>query len=293
MNAKISIIAGAVVLALAGNANAAILSNQANWSTDQLVLSVYDNVTQTSYTRGLGENIGQLMSGAGLTFGGTAKAPVITGSDTVANNYSLAADANLTSFLSANKADMGTIQWSVIGGGAPTNTYGTTGYVSTSNTMVTGWSSSKISGMNAFNGIYVNDAGSGVNSLMPTGSVMGNTDSITASVGQTGYTLQVGNGMGNNFGTAPFTNNASLGQAQDFYIMTPTMNARGQYGGAAGIFQFGNAVGASTFNLSSTGNLSYSVATPTAAVPEPGEWAMLVSGLAMLGFIGTRRSKKA
>ena len=293
MNAKISIIAGAVVLALAGNANAAVISNQANWSTDQLVLSVYDNVTQTSYTRGLGENIGQLMSGAGLTFGGTAKAPVITGSDTVANNYSLAADANLQSFLSANKADMGTIQWSVIGGGAPTNTYGKTGYVSTSNNMVTGWNSSSFSSMNGFNGNYLLGAGTSVNSLMPTGSVVGNTDSITASVGQTGYTLQVGNGMGNNFGSSsPFTNNASLGQAQDFYIMTPGQTSRGSLGPVA-MFQFGNALGASTFNLSSTGNLSYSVATPTAAVPEPGEWAMLVSGLAMLGFIGTRRSKKA
>ena len=293
MNAKISIIAGAVVLALAGNANAAIVSNQANWSTDQLFLSVYDSVSQTSYTRGLGETIGQLMSGAGLTFGGTAKAPVITGSDTVANNYSLAADANLTSFLSANKADAASIQWSVIGGGTPTNTYGKTGVVSTSNTMVTGWNSSTFSGMEVFNGNYVKDAGSGVNSLMPTGSVMGNTDSITAGIGQTGYTLQVGNGMGNNFGgAAPFTNNASLGQAQDFYIMTPGQTSRGSLGPVA-MFQFGNAVGASTFNLSSTGNLSYSVATPTAAVPEPGEWAMLVSGLAMLGFIGTRRSKKA
>ena len=336
MNAKISIIAGAVVLALAGNANAAIVSNQATWGADQLFLSVYDSVSQTSYTRGLGETVGSLMSGAGLTFGGTAKLPVITGSDTVANSYSLAADANLTSFLSANKADAASIQWSVIGGGAPTNTYGTTGYVSTSNNMSTGWNSSLFAAMNAFNGGYINAAGTGVNALMP--SAVSNTDSITAAVGITAYTLQVGNGMGpdfngnyvvgvntnmgasalgntdsstaivgsnaytmdptsgmqNNFGTfAPFTNNASLGQAQDFYIMTPTLNAHNQFGGAAGLFQFGNANGMSTFNLSSTGNLSYSVATPTAAVPEPGEWAMLVSGLAMLGFIGTRRSKKA
>ena len=289
MNAKISIIAGAVVLALAGNANAAIVSNQANWSTDQLFLSVYDSVSQTSYTRGLGENIGQLMSGAGLTFGGTAKAPVITGSDTVANNYSLAADANLTSFLAANQADAATIQWSVIGGGAPTNTYGTTGYVSTSNNMVTGWNSSKFPGMNSFNGNYV----VGVNTNMGAASVLGNTDSSTAKIGSNAYTMDPTSGMQNSFGTfAPFTNNASLGQAQDFYIMTPGQTSRGSLGPVA-MFQFGNANGMSTFNLSSTGNLSYSVATPTAAVPEPGEWAMLASGLAMLGFIATRRSKKA
>ncbi len=285
MNAKISIIAGAVVLALAGNANAAIVSNQPTWGADQLFLSVYDPTAQVSYTRGLGETVGSLISGAGVNFGGTASAAVITGSDTVANNYSLAADANLTSFLSAHSADAAAIQWSVIGGGTPTNSYGTTGFVSTSNNMVTGWQSGKFSGMNSFNGNYV----VGVNTNMGV-SALGNTDSSTAKVGSNAYTMDPTSGMQNNFGTfAPFTNNASLGQAQDFYIMTPTKNARGSYVGAAGIFQFGNAVGASTFNLSSTGNLSYTVA----AVPEPGEWAMLVSGLAMLGFIATRRSKKA
>jgi hypothetical protein len=38
--------------------------------------------------------------------------------------------------------------------------------------------------------------------------------------------------------------------------------------------------------------LSYAVAAPVvAAVPEPGEWALMLSGLALIGFIATRRKE--
>lgn len=287
MNTKISIIAGAVVLALAGNANAAITSSQANFSNDQLFLSVYDSVSQTSYTRGLGITIGSMISGAGINFGSKTDGSLFTAAgDTAANNYTLSADTNLAGFLSANKADAASIQWNVVAGGDNVNAYGTTGYISTSNAIQSA-SDLAIRNMTTFNGTYI----PAVNGLMPVGSVLGNTDSVStnATSGGAAYAGGASSNFASNFGTsAPFSNTAGLDVAQSVYLLTPESGSRG-YNGIALEYKFGNANGMSTFNLSSTGNLSYTVA----AVPEPGEWAMLASGLAMLGFIATRRSKKA
>jgi hypothetical protein len=58
------------------------------------------------------------------------------------------------------------------------------------------------------------------------------------------------------------------------------------------VYNFANASGASTWSLAANGTLSYAVAAPVvAAVPEPGEWALMLSGLALIGFIATRRKE--
>lgn len=289
---KAKIIVAALAMAFAASANATIISNQSDWTKDQLFLSVYDTTSQTSYTRGLDMTIGSLISGANINFGGTPKAAVITGSDTVANNYTLAADANFNSFMSAAAAAdaklglASDIQWSVIGGGNNQYGYGTAGYVSTSNNMSSGWSTNKLQSMNSFNGNYIpNNVATDV----------GDTSSSLAAIGSNAYTLDPTSGMNNNFGGSAaglFVNNAALDVSQSFYLMTDTQNARGQWAGAVGLFQFGNDAGTSTFTLSSIGTLSYTVAAPVAAVPEAGEGAMLAFGMALMGFVVNRRNKK-
>ncbi|MBY0579190.1 MAG: PEP-CTERM sorting domain-containing protein, partial [Burkholderiales bacterium] len=101
------------------------------------------------------------------------------------------------------------------------------------------------------------------------------------------YVGAVSNGMANNFGgSAPFYDTAAIGQSQNFFFMTPLYNVRG---GLAGTIttQMGNAAGVSSFTLGSNGVLSYQVA----AVPEPGEWALMLSGFGLFGFIAKRRKE--
>lgn len=288
MKLKLSIIAAAMVVA--GQASAAIQTGTG--INDQLFLSVWDPVAQASYTRGLGINGSSLISGYGISFGTATNGSGFTATGgTSAQNYSLAADANLSSFLSTYAADAASMQWNVIAGDGA-QTYGSKGLLVTSNSMVTGWSSSYFTTMGGFAGTYI----PAVNALMPAGSVAGNTDSIstTLAVGGPAYaaatTAYFGDQLGN---TAPFHTAANLGVSQNFYLLNTTTNARGQYVGAAGVYQFANTTGtASTWTLGSNGALTYSVAQSVAAVPEPGEWALMLSGFGLFGFIAKRRQAR-
>jgi hypothetical protein len=287
MNTKLALAAGVLAMSVAGQASALI--NTTGGLTNDLVLSVWDPVSMTSYTRGLGVNVQSFLTGAGVTFGGTNKAPVITATGDT-NAFSLAADANLATFLTANAANAASFQWSVIGGGLPTLTYGTTGFATTAAAGLP-VQTSAFTTAQASQTTYL----AAVNPLMAVGSVAGNTDSVTvaAATGGAAYFAAAGNGMGNNFGGAmTVLNTAGLGQSMNFYFLTPTANTRGQMVGNQGVYNFSNAGGASTWSLAANGTLSYAVAAPVvAAVPEPGEWALMLSGLALIGFIATRRKE--
>ena len=100
-----------------------------------------------------------------------------------------------------------------------------------------------------------------------------------------------GNNMGNNLGgNLAVLDTAAVGQSQNFFFMTPTTNTRNVYAGTTA-FQFTNPAGASTFTLTASG-LTYSAAAAVAPVPEPGEWLLMLSGLALIGFIATRRKEE-
>jgi hypothetical protein len=126
-----------------------------------------------------------------------------------------------------------------------------------------------------------------VNGLNGSNLATTNSYTTTAATGGLSYVGAASNSMGNNFGgVLPFLDSASVGTSQNFYFMTPTQNARSVYAGATG-FAFGNTAGTSTFTLGSNGTLTYAVA----AVPEPGEWLLMLSGLCLVGFIATRRKQ--
>ncbi|HQT25231.1 MAG TPA: PEP-CTERM sorting domain-containing protein [Burkholderiales bacterium] len=290
MKMKLSIIAAVMAAGFAVQANAAITTFSG--FNDQIFLSVWDATAQTSYTRGLGLTINDMVSGAGINFGTATNGSGFTASgDSVANNYSLAADSNLTSFLSAAAAAGDTVNWSVVGGDVPANNlvYGANGFVTTSSGVLATIQDGTIqSGMNGFPGKYLN----GVNNLMPSGSVAGNLDSISTSIAAgSAYVLTPTNGFGDNFGsTVTFSNAAALGNALDFNLITATTGSRG-YNGNGLIYQFANANGASTWTLGSNGTLTYAVAS-VAAVPEPSEIGLMLSGFGLVGFIAKKRREK-
>ena len=271
MKMKMVMMAGALALSMIGQANAAII-NTANFGNN-MILSVWDATNNTSFTVNLGSTVQSFLTGAGVTFGGTAAAPAITGADTSQNkvNYT---STGLSSYMAT--ASSNTV-WSIVGG---SNTggaagYGTSGLITTVTSGAPVGSGLVTGSLLGFNSIYV----TGVNTLMGTANEL----STTAATGAAAYVGAAGNGMGNNFGnTASFTNTAALGQSMNMFFLTPQVSGRG-YGSSA-VYQFANSGGASSWTLGTNG-LTYAVA----AVPEPGEWLLMLSGLGLIGFIATRR----
>ena len=280
MKLKLSIIAAAMVFA--GQANAAITTGVG--FNDQLFLSVWDPVAQTSYTRGLGMTMTQFDNGSGIVWGSSLNGSGFSaGADT--NHVSLSADANLASFLSAAAAagDTSSVVWNIASG--DTNggsSYGVNGYMTTSTGALPAITDSTINNI-AFSGQYV----SGVNALMPN-ATYGNMDSISTNSanGGLGYFSANSNGFGNNFGgQLPVLNTGALGQNLNFTVISPATGSRG-YNNNGKAYEFAN-----TWSLSSAGLLTYNPSS-VAAVPEPGEWALMLSGFGLFGFIAKRRQAR-
>ena len=265
MKLKLSILAGALALAVAGQASAAPIVDNGTFANN-LVLSVWDQTNLTSYTANLGTTMQSFLNG--VTFGGTAAAPAISGASTQ-GTFSFT-DAALTSFLSTASAQtiwgVSAVNMNVLG-------YGTAGVLATSVAVPAVQSSTTLAAAANFGTGYV----APVNALMGTGI------SITTNAA-TGGLAYVPNGTGTNVnGGLGFSNMASVGTSQGLYFFTPTANSRGSFVGNAASYAF-----ADTVSLSSTG-LSV---TPVAAVPEPGEWLLMMSGFGLIGFIANRRKGK-
>lgn len=272
MKLKLSILAGALASALVGQANASVV-NTTNSTGSDLVLTVFDSTSDTTYTRDLGTNMSTFTAGVS----GTASSLTATGP----GDLSFAADSNLTSFLAGVGTD--TVWWSVTAAKTGALAFnGESAMVTYSGlTMSTLTSNGNMgNAIGDFNSYYTSADGlQGTTSSSDVTSTIA-TANVTALYTQLKSTATPG---------VPNTSVASLGSSLDFIYITPSSaSSVGKVSTAA----FGAANGGDVWSLSSAGNLTYTVAS-VAAVPEPSEWLLMLSGFGLAGFIATRRKNRA
>lgn len=93
---------------------------------------------------------------------------------------------------------------------------------------------------------------------------------------------------GNNWGgSATFNSTARIGESMNFYLLANTSNS-GSNAVKANLTVFANEIGNASWTLAQDGTLTY-----MAPVPEPGEWALMLSGLALIGALARRRNRGA
>lgn len=276
---KLKALAAAVSLAVAGPALAAI--DASSTGNGELFFSIWDDASQTSYTRDLAFNLNEFATGN--TAGGTA------GTTNPGFTAVYAADATFTTWLTTTvaAANLGSLRWNVAGmdsqglAGASNNRYLTTAASTPtpppSTTLLNGWNDAAdnyIVGVNS--GPWV----SGSHAPVDGSSVISSSDNANGYANSASW--------GDKWsGKASFSNAAAIGQSLFFYLL---------FGGATtsaapGVDQFDNANGAFTWTLASDGTLSY--AQSAAVIPIPGAVWLLGSGLLGLAAVARRRKQAA
>lgn len=272
---KMTLVAGALALAVAGQANASIVNGDSGSS--DLVLSIWDTTTLTSYTADLGVNMSAFLANVS----GTNTA--LTAGTSSYGSHTFAADALLSSFLTS--VNMATTVWNVtaIDNAGTTAFQGKQLLTTTNANILQGATNSQALGQT--NTTLLTAIGNEGFYVTAATSAAGSANSVTAASGSNAYAGS--NLFGTNGSTKlSFNTTAALGSSLDFWYLTPSTQSANS---KATVAEFGNTAGVATWKLASDGTLTYNVA----AVPEPGEWLLMLSGLGLIGFIATRRRNNA
>ena len=271
---------GIAVAAMGGNAVAAIAT--AGTGNSELYLTVWDSAGNKSYTRDLGVFLDSY---------GTQKAvgAFTTNVDSTPSfTQSFAADANWAAFVgSSTPAQVANWRWNVVGAdgaGTPSPDQLRIVYTSTGDDQARA----------ADPGTLVNNTG--------ISQLIGKQDPFLSNLNQADTTTAINNSYivtdpssisyAGSLDTAFFTFApqltpwASVGTGMNFIYAT--RGAASPNSGEARFFTYGTAAGGpSQWLLGATGDLTF--AASIAPVPEPGEWAMLMAGLAVVGSMARRR----
>jgi hypothetical protein len=273
-------VAGALLAALfsaqaAATINTGISPGPGQDGNGELFLTITDidptGTTGRSYTRDLGIRMNAFL-------------PTPAGSGVTAKGYTLefAPDALLTSFLAQSEpARQSMFVWNI---GALDNNQQNR-YLTTAKSI----DPSQIPTNLALRTFDDNTSSylANVNTLPthPGGDAINGSSTATEADGPAyGGSALWGNNWG---GSATFNSTARIGESMNFYLLANTSNS-GSNALKANLTIFANDVGNASWSLAQDGTLTY-----MAPVPEPGEWALMLSGLALVGALARRRNRGA
>lgn len=287
MKLKLKAILAAVTFAFAGTALADI--NPGNIVTagpqqgnGELFLSVWNNSLGQSYTRDLGINLSNFLptgtaapvnavAGNGVDYAFGA-APTIGVGNVLNPGYLLTfgLDASPASSILATLLSTSGTVWSVIGA----ENFGNDRLLFTSNQTLPSFATSQLQSGTSNIATHL-----GAVNLLQTGAADPTANgSSTATPPSVAFS---GTALGVNATISGLNTVAAVGQSLDFWFANQTGTT------TSTISQFGGG----EWLLASDGTLSWNVEQVSAPIPEPGTWAMLMAGLAMVGGIARRRTQ--
>lgn len=284
LKSKLKVMLAAVTLACAGTAladiNTGVTTSGTTSNNGELFLSVWNETLEQSYTRDLGINLSSFLStgtvapvdatpGSGVDYA-FGVAPTIGAGNVLTAGYQLvfgldgtAASSTLATLLST----AGTI-WSVIA----SENFGNDRLLFTSNAALSTMATTQLTNTTSKVAQHL----IAVNELQGGAADTTSNESSTATPPSAAYSGSTG--FGSTLGGLPFSTVAQIGQSLNFWFANQTAtttNTLSQYDGGSWL-------------LASNGTLSWNAAQ-IAPIPEPGTWAMLLAGLAMVGGIARRR----
>ncbi len=282
MKFKFKLMAAAIALVAASGANAAFTIDNSAAGNGELFFTLYDagaDLSSSADDRAYVRDLGSLANGANLggtmndwsnpltTATGLTTYPLAANKQGFGTIFSVASDANLASFLAAS-TDTTRLMWNI----AAADSYSTdrimTTAASISLAQTPTYAEFRLLPQGGVDGYlpYVNNAG------------IPNNGSIILSGAGAGLAA-----WGNNFGgRSAFTNAAGLNDSLGFFVLSERATTGGT--AKADVRQFmADDTHQMEWTLKADGNLIY------AAVPEPSEYALMLAGLGMLGFMARRR----
>jgi hypothetical protein len=276
MKLKSKLMAAAIALVAASGANAAITNSAGG--NGELFFTVYDmgaDLSSSADDRAYVRDLGSLLNGGTMndwvSATTTAPLPALNANKQAFGTiYSIGADANLASFLSAS-TDTSRLLWNIAAADSSGTDRIMTTAASITTTQIPTYTQFRLLGTGGVDGYlpYVNNAG-----IPDAGSI-----ALTgAGAGLAAW--------GNNFGgRSAFTNTAGLGDSLGFFVLSERATTGTTT--KADVRQFmADSETAMEWTLAANGTLTYG-AVP--AIPEPSEYALMLAGLGMLGFMARRR----